>query len=962
MELPLKEKYLQDTLRETQNGREIRDKSSPLALEHGDVLPSIDANYLEKISANTNPESSNLEEAGLFCSTRGDAQPNNQVISSTSMTSYGVSSVEIEEICSPVTRPYNLISETAQMLETPMAIHQFAENGNIQSVKTHDGLFFSKLLDPRPNDDHQDPRELKLLHLFFNIKNGTPSTRKVALRQLTDDCLNFGPSLLFNVLLPILKHPGLDAHERHLMVKVLDRILFKLQDKVKPFTADLMQVLKPLLVEKDRFCRQEGREIITALARAVGPREVFTYIRNELDNPEEQGRRTTAHLLAVAVYSLGLSKTLPFLVAVCRAQSSAEARWIGCRAIQQLALIAGCGVLARLSVLVGALMEPLQDPVFTIRSAAAAAIAALAEASSPYGVESFTPVLDSLWIGVRKYKGRVFASYLQALGSLVPLMDPQTAKFYNKQVMEIAVKELGNPVEQVRRAVLSVIVHCCSSDTLDSAYVKSNVLTPFFDNLWLRRLALDKKEFWPVVHASVSLASRAGSGAVVTQIVERKTLTDSSAPFQAMGMEVLKRIVVKDSLIDLVETTERRLIDALITAQGETRVVNRVMTDTIKNVATTLGSRMRPYLPAFTDLLLRQITSPSAEIREQALCVVGVLAPTIKLCGENGLLVQLCAVLYEQLGEEYPDVLAAVISSLRAIIFCLGYNRAQPPVKDLLPRLTPILRNRNEKVQAACILLVGSIADKGSDQVHVREWMRICFELLDLLKAPRQSVRRAANDTFGMIAKGIGPQDVLLTLLTNLRVQDRQSRVCSAVAIGIVADVCGPFTTVPAMLNEYRAPDINVQHGVLKAFSFLCEYIGPQISDLLYSIVTMVDHALTSRNQVHRQTAATVVKHLALGCYGKNMEEVMIHFLNELMPSIFETSPHVIERVIEGIDALHLALGPGVVLGYIWAGLFHPARNVRQVYWNIYNFAYVRCSDAFVPFYPIGVPDANVWY
>lgn len=35
-----------------------------------------------------------------------------------------------------------------------------------------------------------------------------------------------------------------------------------------------------------------------------------------------------------------------------------------------------------------------------------------------------------------------------------------------------------------------------------------------------------------------------------------------------------------------------------------------------------------------------------------------------------------------------------------------------PPIKDLLLHLTPILMNRHEKVQENCIDLVGRIADK----------------------------------------------------------------------------------------------------------------------------------------------------------------------------------------------------------------------------------------------------------
>lgn len=52
------------------------------------------------------------------------------------------------------------------------------------------------------------------------------------------------------------------------------------------------------------------------------------------------------------------------------------------------------------------------------------------------------------------------------------------------------------------------------------------------------------------------------------------------------------------------------------------------------------------------------------------------------------------------------------------------------------------------------------------------------------------------------IAKAIGPQDVLATLLNNLKVQERQNRVCTTVAIAIVAETCSPFTVLPALMNE----------------------------------------------------------------------------------------------------------------------------------------------------------------
>ncbi len=68
----------------------------------------------------------------------------------------------------------------------------------------------------------------------------------------------------------------------------------------------------------------------------------------------------------------------------------------------------------------------------------------------------------------------------------------------------------------------------------------------------------------------------------------------------------------------------------------------------------------------------------------------------------------------------------------------VGMSNMTPPIKDLLPRLTPILKNRQEKVQENTIDLVGRIADRGAEFVSAKEWMRICFELLDMLKVGRE--------------------------------------------------------------------------------------------------------------------------------------------------------------------------------------------------------------------------------
>ena len=52
-----------------------------------------------------------------------------------------------------------------------------------------------------------------------------------------------------------------------------------------------------------------------------------------------------------------------------------------------------------------------------------------------------------------------------------------------------------------------------------------------------------------------------------------------------------------------------------------------------------------------------------------------------------------------------------------------------------------------------CYLLLWWYCTSGAEYVPAREWMRICFELLEMLKAHKKGIRRATVNTFGYIAK-----------------------------------------------------------------------------------------------------------------------------------------------------------------------------------------------------------------
>ncbi|GAA5927457.1 U2 snRNP complex subunit HSH155 [Sporobolomyces koalae] len=824
--------------------------------------------------------------------------------------------------------------------------------GDLQFFKKEDAQYFAKILtkDDETELSVEELKERKIMRLLLKIKNGTPPMRKSALRQITDKARDFGAGPLFDKILPLLMERTLEDQERHLLVKVIDRVLYKLDDLVRPYVHKILVVIEPLLIDEDYYARVEGREIISNLSKAAGLAHMISTMRPDIDHADEYVRNTTARAFSVVASALGIPSLLPFLKAVCRSKKSWQARHTGIKIIQQIAIMMGCAVLPHLKNLVESVAHGLEDDQQKVRTMTALCIAALAEAAAPYGIESFDSVLKPLWTGIRKHRGKGLAAFLKAIGFIIPLMDPEYANYYTREVMVILIREFQSPDEEMKKIVLKVVKQCAATDGVQPAYVRDEILPEFFKNFLVRRMALDRRNYRQVVETTVELANKAGVSEIVGRIVN--DLKDESEPYRKMCMEIITKVVGKLGAADIDERLEVQLIDGIIYAFQEQTVEDNVMLEGFGTVVTALGIRVKPYLTQIVSTILWRLNNKSAKVRQQAADLTAKLALVIKQCEEDALLNKLGVVLFEQLGEEYPDTLGSIISAIAAIANVVGMTQMSPPVKDLLPRMTPILRNRHEKVQEASINLIGRIADRGAEFVSAREWMRICFELLDLLKAHKRAIRRAAVNSFGYIAKAIGPQDVLSVLLTNLKVQDRQSRVCSTVAIAIVAETCGPFTCIPAILNEYRTPELNVRNGCLKAMSFLFEYIGEMGKDYIHSVVTCLEDALTDRDQVHRQTAASIVKHLALGTAGLGAEDANLHLMNLIWPNIFETSPHVINSVLDAIEAMRVALGPGVVLAHVLQGLFHPARKVREVYWQVYNSLYMGAQDALVAYYP----------
>lgn len=836
--------------------------------------------------------------------------------------------------------------------------------GDLPYIKPDDMQYFGRLMEDTEEGklSKEEANERKIMALLLKIKSGTPPQRKTAMRQITDNARKFGAGPLFNQILPLLMSPTLEDQERHLLVKVIDRVLYRLDDLVRPYVHRILAVIEPLLIDEDYYARVEGREIISNLAKAAGLATMIATMRPDIDSPDEYVRNTTSRAVAVVASALGIPALLPFLKAVCQSRKSWQARHTGIKIVQQIALLMGVAVLPYLRELVEIISHGLTDDMQKNRIMTALTCSALAEAAHPYGIESFDSVIRPLWKGALEHHGKALAAFLKAIGFIIPLMEENYASHYTRLVMPILLREFHSPDEEMKRIVLKVIQQCVATAGVEPDYIRKEILPEFFRNFWIRRMALDRRNYNQVIETTEELGNKVGASEIVSRIVD--DLKDDSEPYRRMVMETVKRVLENLGAADIDERLEERLIDGILYAFQEQAVdasisgtsglgrESQIMLDGFGATVVALGERCKPYLKQIAGTIKWRLNNKAAPVRMQAADLVARIAVVMRACNEDELMGHLGVVLYEYLGEEYPEVLGSILGALRAIVNVIGMTKMTPPIRDLLPRLTPILRNRHEKVQENCIDLVGRIADRGAEFVSAKEWMRICFELLEMLKAHKKAIRRAAVSTFGFIARAIGPQDVLHTLLNNLKVQDRQMRVCTTVAIAIVAETCGPFTVLPALMNEYRVPEINIQNGVLKALSFVFEYIGEMGKDYVYAVAPLLEDALMDRDPVHRQTACAAVKHLSLGVAGLGCEDALIHILNFVWPNIFEESPHVIQAVFDAIQGLMVALGPNLILQYTVQGLYHPARKVREVYWRVFNTLYIYHSDALVAGFP----------
>ena len=147
------------------------------------------------------------------------------------------------------------------------------------------------------------------------------------------------------------------------------------------------------------------------------------------------------------------------------------------------------------------------------------------------------PVLGSPVLSASPLASRARVTLALALALTLALtLNPNPNPNPNpNQVMIVLLREFASPDEEMKKIVLKVVKQCVATEGVQPPYVRAEILPEFFRNFWVRRMALDRRNYKQLVETTEELAKKVGSAEIITRVVE--DLKDESEPYRKMVME-----------------------------------------------------------------------------------------------------------------------------------------------------------------------------------------------------------------------------------------------------------------------------------------------------------------------------------------------------------------------------------------------------------------------------------------
>lgn len=107
-----------------------------------------------------------------------------------------------------------------------------------------------------------------------------------------------------------------------------------------------------------------------------------------------------------------------------------------------------------------------------VKRDAALALANIADACAPYGIDELGVLVDVVCKECHKGLGSTAGPFLQAFGALVGLMSTYDAQIRIAAMMPTLVNQFNTPEDEYRKVMLNVVRRCVSADGVSGAFIR----------------------------------------------------------------------------------------------------------------------------------------------------------------------------------------------------------------------------------------------------------------------------------------------------------------------------------------------------------------------------------------------------------------------------------------------------------------------------------------------------------
>lgn len=116
----------------------------------------------------------------------------------------------------------------------------------------------------------------------------------------------------------------------------------------------------------------------------------------------------------------------------------------------------------------------------------------------------------------------------------------------------------------MKKIVLKVVKQCVSTEGVRVSYIREELVPGFFTSFWIRRNAVDKKNYKQLIETTVEIAGRVGGAEIITKIVDE--LKDENEGYRRIVLETIERIVSLYGVDDVDGNLEQRLLEGVLYA------------------------------------------------------------------------------------------------------------------------------------------------------------------------------------------------------------------------------------------------------------------------------------------------------------------------------------------------------------------------------------------------------------